>query len=69
MICKELYKCFEELDSYCLSSQPGNVLIINAENYDDYQAIANRLRADHSKKCYSVSSYAEDDTFPILDDS
>ena len=62
MICKELYKCFEVLDSYCLSSHPGNVLIINAENYDDYQAIASRLKADHSKKCHSVSSYAEDDT-------
>ena len=68
MICKELYRCFEELDSYCLSSQPGNVLIINAENYDDYQAIANRLKADHSKKCHNVFSYAEDDNFPIVDD-
>lgn len=68
MICKELYKCFEEIDAYCLSNQPGYALIINADNYDDYQAIASRLKADHSKKCHSISSFAEEDAFPIMDD-
>ena len=55
MRCKNVDECFEKIAGYFNSERHGNFFIVNAENYDIYHEILERLKADGTKKFVYVS--------------
>lgn len=57
MHCQSLFKCFEEICAYADSNGTGYPLVVNTENFSDYQKIMHRLNADDTKQCVYVSDH------------
>lgn len=69
MYCKTVNECFQEINAYCADKPWGYPLIINLENYDDFQTVLQRLEADVSKQCIYVSRFTQKNGLPIVDDA
>lgn len=68
MECKDINACFSEIDAYCGGAGTGHVLIVNTDNFDQYQHIQSRLQADTSKHCVLVSEQCSTNGLPNIDD-
>ena len=55
MRCNDVDECFEKISGYFNSEKTGKFFIVNAENYDIYHEILERLQSDSNKKCVYVS--------------
>ncbi len=69
MYCEGVNECFEEINAYCSAKSFGQTLIINTENYDDFQAIVQRLEADTNKQCIFVSQFTQRNGLPVIEDA
>ena len=49
MYCKTVNECFQEIKAYCGSKPWGHPLLVNLENFNDFQTILQRLEADASR--------------------
>lgn len=66
MYCKSLSECFEQIRAYADGSGTGYPLIVDAENYNDFQDILHRLNADESKQCVYVSEHTFGNGLPNI---
>ena len=57
MYCQSITECFEHISAYADGSLTGLPLLVNTENFKDYQEITHRLSADESKQCIYVSEH------------
>ena len=57
MYCQSITECFEHISAYAAGGLTGFPLLINVENFKDYQEITHRLSADESKQCIYVSEH------------
>lgn len=57
MYCKSLSECFAQISAYADREGTGYPLLVDAENYNDFQEILHRLSADDSKQCIYVSEH------------
>lgn len=57
MLCANINECFEQISAYFNGQRTGHFLIVNSNNYDNYQEILQRLEADNSKECIYVSKH------------
>lgn len=57
MYCSGLSECYEQIRAYTDRDGTGYPLIVNTENYNDFQEILNRMAADESKECIFVSDH------------
>lgn len=69
MHCNTANECFQEINAYCTAAPSGYPLLVNAENYDDFQTILQRMEVDSSKQCVFVSSFSQPDGFPLVEDA
>lgn len=69
MYCENVNDCFQEINAYCTGKTWGSPLMINVENFDDFQAILQRLEADTSKQCIFISQFTQKNGLPMLDDA
>ena len=69
MYCDNVNECFQEINAYCSASFLGETLIINTENYDDFQDIMLRLEADSNKQCIFVSQFTRKNGLPIIENA
>lgn len=69
MYCENVNECFQEINAYCSASSLGQTLIINTENYDDFQEIVQRLEADSNKQCIFVSRFTQKNGLPVIEDA
>ncbi len=60
MRCQGLEDCFAQIGAYAGGAGTGYPLIVNVENFTDYQGIMGRLGADGTKQCIRISEH----TFP-----
>lgn len=66
MYCKSLDECFEHISAYADGNGTGFPLIVNTENYNDYQEIVQRLSADETKQCIRVSDHTYGNGLPNI---
>ena len=66
MYCKSLSDCFEQISAYADREGTGYPLIVDAENYNDFQKILHRLNADGSKQCIYVSEHTFTNGLPNI---
>jgi len=66
MYCKSLSECFEQISAYADREGTGYPLIVDAENYNDFQEILHRLNADGSKQCIYVSEHTFGNGLPDI---
>lgn len=66
MHCKSLVECFEGISAYANGAGTGYPLIVNAENFSDYQEIMHRLSADETKQCIYVSDHTFGNGLPNI---
>ena len=66
MHCQNLTECFEAISAYTNGEASGFPLIVNAENFSDYQEIMLRLSADESKQCIYVSDHTFSNGLPNI---
>ena len=57
MRCQNITECFEQIRAYAEGENTGFPLIVNVENFKDYQEIMQRLIADDTKQCIYVSEH------------
>lgn len=69
MYCKTVNECFQEINAYCVGKPWGYPLLINLENFNDFQTILQRLEADASKQCIFVSQFTQKNGLPIIDEA
>lgn len=69
MYCKTVNECFHEINAYCASKPWGYPLLVNLENFNDFQTVLQRLEADTSKQCIFVSQFTQKNGLPIIDDA
>lgn len=69
MYCKTVNECFQEINAYCAGKPWGHPLLVNLENFNDFQAVLQQLEADSSKQCIFVSQYTQKNGLPIIDDA
>lgn len=69
MYCKNVNECFQKINAYCASEPWGFPLLVNLENFNDFQAILQRLEADTGKQCIFVSQFTQKNGLPIIDDA
>lgn len=69
MYCKTANECFQEINAYCAGKPLGYPILVNTENFDDFQIILQRLEADSNKQCIYVSQYIQKNGLPIIDDA
>lgn len=69
MYCKTVNECFQEINAYCAGKPCGHPLLVNLENFNDFQMVLQRLEADVSKKCIFVSQFTQKDGLPIISDA
>lgn len=69
MYCKTVNECFQEINAYCADKPWGHPLLVNLENFDDFQTVLQRLEADVSKQCIYVSQFTQKNGLPIIDDA
>ena len=67
MRCKNVDECFEKISGYFNSEKTGKFFVVNAENYDTYHDILERLQADGGKKCVYVSKNLFPNNLPNID--
>ena len=67
MRCANVDECFEKISGYFNSEKTGKFFIVNAENYDIYHEILERLQADTGKKCVYVSQNLFPNKLPDVD--
>lgn len=67
MLCNNISECFEQISAYYNGEKTGHFLLVNAENFDDYQAVLCRLQADSSKKSLYVSDNLLPKGLPDID--
>ena len=67
MLCGSTDECFEQISAYYNGKRTGHFLLINTDNYDDYQGILHRLEADNGKKCIYTSQYVLPNGLPDID--
>lgn len=67
MLCGSTDECFEQISAYYNGKRTGHFLLINTDNYDDYQGILQRLEADNGKKCIYSSQYVLPNGLPDID--
>lgn len=68
MKCADISSCLNEIRAYCERSSLGYALLINTENYDEYQNLLSMMEADNSKKVVRVSDYCCDESLPKIDE-
>lgn len=64
MYCKDVKECLEQVSAYVGREGTGFPLLVNTENYDDFQNIHSRLKLDGSKKCVYVSEHVFQNGLP-----
>lgn len=69
MYCKTVNECFQEINAYCAGKPWGHPLLVNMENFNDFQTVLHRLEADASKQCIFVSQFTQKNGLPIIDDA
>lgn len=69
MHCKTVNECFQEINAYCTDKPWGHPLLVNLENFNDFQAVLQRLEVDTSKQCIFVSEFMQKNGLPIIDDA
>lgn len=69
MYCNTVNECFQEINAYCTGEPCGYPLLVNVQNFDDFQTILQRLEADASKQCIFVSQYTNKNGLPMIDDA
>ena len=69
MYCKTVNECFQEINAYCTGKPQGHPLLVNLENFNDFQTVLQRLEADTSKQCIFVSQFTQKNGLPIIDDA
>lgn len=69
MYCKTVNECFQEINAYCTGKPWGHPLLVNLENFNDFQTVLQRLEADASKQCIFVSQFTQKNGLPIIDDA
>lgn len=69
MYCKTVNECFQEINAYCAGKPWGHPLLVNLENFNDFQTVLQRLEADASKQCIFVSQFTQKNGLPIIDDA
>jgi len=69
MYCKTVNECFQEINAYCAGKPWGHPLMVDLENFDDFQTVLQRLEADASKQCIFVSQFTQKNGLPIIDDA
>lgn len=68
MYCKTVNECFQEINAYCANKPWGYPLLVNTENFNDFQTVLQRLEADANKQCIFVSQFVQKNGLPIIDD-
>lgn len=66
MYCQNLMECYEQISAYADGATTGYPLIVNVENYNDYQEIMDRLSADETKRCVRVSEHTFKNGLPNI---
>lgn len=66
MHCQSLIECFEQISAYTDRESTCFPLILNAENFLNYQEIMQRLTADETKQCIYVSEHTFDNGLPNI---
>ena len=66
MHCQSLTECFEDISAYAGTEGTGFPLIVNTENFHDYQQIMERLSADKSKQCIYISEHTYENGLPNI---
>ncbi len=69
MYCKTINECFQEINAYCACKPWGYPLLVNLENFNDFQMVLQRLEADSSKQCIFVSQFMQRNGLPIIGDA
>lgn len=69
MRCSSMDECFNEIDAYFNGEKTGHFLLVNAENYDSYQEIRQRLENDRSKTCIYLSQNCLPNGLPDTDEA
>lgn len=69
MYCKTVSECFQEINAYCAGKPWGSPLLVNLENFNDFQTVLQRLEADASKQCIFVSQFTQRNSLPSTDDA
>ena len=66
MRCHDLTECFEHIRAYVDGKGTGYPLIVNTENFHDYQEIMQRFNADETKQCIFVSEHTYGNGLPNI---
>lgn len=69
MYCQNLTECYGQISAYADGATTGYPLIINVENYNDYQEIMGRLGADGTKRCIHVSEHTFKNGLPNIQET
>ena len=64
--CQNLTECFEQIRAYADGEGTGYPLLVNTENFHDYQEIMQRFKADESKQCVYVSEHTFENGLPNI---
>ncbi len=64
MRCQGLEECFAQIGAYACGTAIGYPLVVNVENFTDYQGIMGRLGADGSKQCIRISEHTYPNGWP-----
>ncbi len=67
MYCGDVKQCLDEMGEYSRRGEAGYPLIVNTDNYDDFQEIRNRLEADGARQCVYVSEYTLANGLPDIE--
>lgn len=66
MHCQSRTECFEHISAYADGESTGLPLIVNVDNFQDYQEIMHRLSADETKQCVYVSEHTYANGLPNI---
>ena len=66
MRCQNLTECFEHIRAYADGEGTGYPLIVNTDNFHDYQEIMQRFKADETKQCIYVSEHTFGNGLPNI---
>lgn len=68
MLCKDLDAYCYEINAYCSSQVSGYPFVVNIDNFDVYQQVIVKIKADSAaKKLLCVSDYCDGDKLPDID--
>ena len=69
MQCKDIESCFNEINLYFNGAFTGKCLLVNTENYTDFQSIRAKLELYTGVKTIRVSSYCSAQGIPNVDEA